>query len=88
MTELQRAVDAIRDGWKTEHRVEYTFRNPVDGGMDSMIFGWDEIEDGLVRLWKRRKWIVIDRKIVNVPVGSVQPTETNTGGYGVPGMVP
>jgi hypothetical protein len=81
MTESQHIVNAINEGWKTEKRVQYTFHNPNDGGMDSMIFSWDEIEDGLVRLWKRRKFVVIDRKIVDVPVGTTPKSEQHTGGY-------
>jgi hypothetical protein len=81
MTELQGAVNEIRDSMKTEERVKYTFR--TKRGLEKVVvLTWDEVQGAEIRVLLNRGWIVIDRKLITVTVGTTGETEEHLGGYG------
>jgi len=82
MTEIQPAVDAIRESDKAEKGIRYTLKTPKQERMRIEELTFTEIEQGAtLRYLLRQGYTVIERELINIKVGTTPESEERTGGY-------
>lgn len=75
MTDIQTAVDAIRDSMKEEDGIRYTMKTPVYNMMRVTELTFNEIETGPeLRCLLRRGYTIISREPVKLKVGKTAAT--------------
>ena len=70
MTEIQAAVNALREAMTHETRMRYTLRDPKRDEPVEITVDWMDLETGYLNPFFKRGWQVIEREIVRVRVGT------------------